>query len=218
MSDASRVVLFGATGMVGSEALEICLQSDEVESVVTIGRRKTGLDHPKLVEIEHSNFLDYSSIEQYLRDSDICLYCLGVYQAEVSKEEFWEITVDYLDALVETLGRNKPDIRFCLFSAQGASTSGRSFMRFANAKGRAENILLGSNLAEKFVFRPGYIRPGQSHLNSTLSARIFEPIYRVLPVIGVDANVLAKAIVDVGIRGHDKVVLENRDLKMFGTE
>ena len=91
-------------------------------------------------------------------------------------------------------------------------------MRFANAKGRAENILLGSNLAEKFVFRPGYIRPGQSHLKSTLSARIFEPIYRVLPVIGVDANVLAKAIVDVGIRGHDKVVLENRDLKMFETE
>ena len=218
MSDASRVVLFGATGMVGSEALEICLRSDEVESVVTIGRRKTGLEHPKLVEIEHRNFLDYSSIDQYLRDSDICLYCLGVYQAEVSKEEFWEITVNYLDALVETLGRNNPDIRFCLFSAQGASTSGRSFMRFANAKGRAENILLGSNLAEKFVFRPGYIRPGKSHLNSTLSARIFEPIYRVLPVIGVDANVLAKAIVDVGIRGHDKVVVENRDLKMFGAE
>ena len=215
MSGSAKVAIFGATGMVGSEALDLCLRSHNVESLISIGRRRTGLDHPKLVEIEHRNFLDYSSIEHNLHDLDTCLYCLGVYQAQVSKEKFWEITVDYLDALIKALEKTNPEIRFCLFSAQGASRSERSFMRFAKAKGRAENLLLHSRLAEKFIFRPGYISPGPKHLNTTISAKAFEPIYRLFPTIGVDAEVLAKAIVDVGLQGHEKTVFENRDLRMF---
>jgi hypothetical protein len=74
---------------------------------------------------------------------------------------------------------------------------------------------LGSNLAEKFIFRPGYIKPGPKHPNKTISAKAFEPFYRLFPAIGVDADVLAKAIVDVGIRGHERTILENRDLRMF---
>ena len=215
MSGSAQVAIFGATGMVGSEALDLCLRSHNVESLISIGRRRTGLDHPKLVEIEHRNFLDYSSIENNLRDRDSCLYGLGIYQAQVSKEKFWEITVDYLDALIKTLEKTNPEIRFCLFSAQGASRSERSFMRFAKAKGRAENLLLRSQLAEKFIFRPGYIKPGPKHLNTTISAKAFEPIYRLFPAIGVDAEVLAKAIVDVGLQGQEKTVFENRDLRMF---
>jgi hypothetical protein len=215
VSEPKKAALFGATGMVGSEVLDICMHSHDVESVISIGRRKTGLDHAKLVETEHHNFLDFSSIEHNLSDLDTCLYCLGVYQAQVSKEKFWEITVDYLDALIRILERINPEIRFCLFSAQGASRSERSFMRFAKAKGRAENLLLGSKLAEKFIFRPGYIKPGPKHLNTTISAKAFEPFYRLFPAIGVDADVLAKAIVDVGIRGHERTILENRDLRMF---
>jgi hypothetical protein len=215
MSGSAKVAIFGATGMVGSEALDLCLRSNDVESLISIGRRKTGLDHPKLVEIEHRNFLDYSLIAHNLCDLNTCLYCLGVYQAQVSKEKFWEITVDYLDALIRTLEETNPEIRFCLFSAQGASRSERSFMRFAKAKGRAENLLLCSQLGEKFIFRPGYIKPGPKHLNTTISAKAFEPIYRLFPTIGVDAVDLAKAIVDVGLQGHEKTVFENRDLRTF---
>jgi hypothetical protein len=134
----------------------------------------------------------------------------------VSKEKFWEITVDYLDALIKTLEQTSPEIRFCLMSAQGASPSERSFMRFANAKGRAENLLLGSQLADKFIFRPGYINPGAKHSNMTISAKVFEPIYRLFPSIGVDASALANAIVKVGLQGYEKTVLENSDLRAFG--
>ena len=201
--------------MVGSEVLDICLGSHEIRSVTTIGRQKSGLEHTKLLEIEHDDFLDFSPIEHNLCELNMCLYCLGVYQAQVSQEKFWEITVDYLDALIRALEKTGPEIRFCLFSAQGASRSERSLMRFAKAKGRAENLLLGSILAEKYIFRPGYIKPGLKHLNTTTSAKIFEPIYRLFPAIGVDSEVLAKAMVDVGIHGHERTVLENRDLRMF---
>jgi uncharacterized protein YbjT (DUF2867 family) len=215
VSIPKKAVVFGATGMVGSEVLELCLRSHEIENVTTIGRRKTGLEQAKLLEIEHNDFLDYSSIERNLSGLDTCFYCLGVYQAQVSKEKFWEITVDYLDALIKMLEQTSPEVRFCLFSAQGASQSERSLMRFANAKGRAENIVLGSELAEKFIFRPGYIKPGPKQKKLTGSAKAFEPIYRLFPAIGVDANVLAKAIVEVGMHGYEKTILENRDLRTF---
>jgi uncharacterized protein YbjT (DUF2867 family) len=212
-----KAVIFGATGMVGGEVLEQCLADDKIESILTIGRRISGADHPKLREIEHSNFLDFSALQSELSDADVCFYCLGVYQAQVSKDQFWEITVDYLDALVRAFERvNNNNVRFCLFSAQGASTSERSPIRFANAKGRAENVLRKSKLAAKYIFRPGYIMPGPRSSNVTLSAKLFEPIYRLFPMIGIDAPELARVMVDVGINQHEKTVFENRDIRGYG--
>ncbi len=212
-----RVVIFGATGMVGGEVLAQCLSNDEIRNVLTIGRRKSGVGHPKLMEIEHSDMLDLSSLETELSDVDVAIYCLGVYQARVSKDEFWVITVDYLESLVRTFERTNKSVRFCLFSAQGASTSERSPIRFAKAKGRAENVLLASGLAEKYIFRPGFIMPGPQSKNATMSAKLFEPIYRLFPRIGIDAPELARVMIAVGLSRHESTVFENRDLRAFGT-
>ena len=211
-----RAAIFGASGMVGSEMLEQCLANDNIESVLTVGRRKSSVDHPKLKEIEHANFLEFSALESELANADVCFYCIGVYQSRVSKEQFWEITVDYLDALVRAFERANQNVRFCLFSAQGASTSERSPIRFAKAKGRAENVLLASKLAEKYIFRPGFIMPGPQSSNATFSAKLFEPIYRLFPMIGIDAPELARVMVDVGINQHEKTVFENRDMRAYG--
>jgi len=211
-----NVLILGATGMVGGEVLERCLADDAVRRVVSIGRRKSGIEHAKLREIEHRDFLDFSALESELANIDVCLYCLGVYQARVTKKQFWEITVDYLETLVRAFERTNRNVRFCLFSAQGASTSERSPIRFAKAKGRAENVLLASQLAEKYIFRPGFIMPGPRSRNATLSARLFEPIYRLFPMIGIDAPALAGVMVDVGLNRHEMTVFENRDMRMFG--
>ncbi len=211
-----RIVIFGATGMVGSEVLAQCLANDNIESVLTVGRRNSGTDHPKLKEIKHRDFLDFSGLEPDLADVDVCFYCLGVYQAQVPKEQFWEITVDYLEALVRAFERTNTNVRFCLFSAQGASSSEKSPIRFAKAKGRAENVLMGSELAEKYVFRPGFIMPGPQSKNATLSAKMFEPIYRLFPIIGIDAPELARVMIDVGINQHEMTVFENRDMRAYG--
>ena len=143
------------------------------------------------------------------------LYCLGVYQAHVSKERFWEVTVDYLKALIDAFERANKDVRFCLFSAHGASTSEKSPIRFAKAKGRAENLLMASDLAEKFIFRPGYILPGPKNKNTTLSARLIEPIFALIPAIGIAAPELARVMVGVAMNRHDLTVFENRDLRAY---
>jgi len=212
-----RVIIFGATGMVGSEVLEQCLANDKVESILTVGRSKSKVDHPKLKEIEHRDFLDFSTLESELACVDVCFYCLGVYQAHVSKQQFWEITVDYLEALVRAFERLNKNVRFCLFSAQGASTNERSPIRFAKAKGRAENLLMASDISEKYVFRPGFIMPGPNSKNATLSAKMFEPIYRLFPRIGIDAPELARIMIDVGMNRHEETIFENRDMRAYGS-
>lgn len=211
-----RVAIFGATGMVGGEVLEQCLANNEIKSILTVGRRKSGVRHLKLKEIGHSDFLNFTALDDELADVDVVYYCLGVYQAQVSKAQFWEITVDYLEALVRAFERANKNVRFCLFSSQGASTSEKSPIRFAKAKGRAENILLASELAEKYVFRPGFILPGAKSKNVTLSAKLFEPIYRLFPMIGIDAPELARVMIDIGMNQHKTTVFENRDMRAYG--
>lgn len=210
-----NVLILGATGMVGSDVLAQCLDNDRIESVLSIARRNSRVDHPKLQEIVHNDFLDFTSLEEKLTNIDVVYYCLGVYQAQVSKAQFWEITVDYLEALIRALERTNKKVRFCLFSAQGASTKESSLLRFANAKGRAENVLTASELSEKYVFRPGFIMPGPASKRSPLYTKLFEPIYRLIPIIGIDAPELARVMIDVGLNGHEITVFENKDMRRY---
>lgn len=209
----SNALILGPTGMVGSEVLGLCLANNEIDHVLSVGRRASGVKHSKLTEIVHRDFLDFSPLTIDLANTDVVFYCLGVYQAKVSKRQFWEITVDYLAALAQNIEQSNKHVRFCLFSAQGASTTERSPIRFARAKGRAENILLASGIKEKYIFRPGFIMPGPKFKSVTLSARLFEPVYRLFPMIGIDAPQLARVMVDIGINRHEMTVFENRDIR-----
>lgn len=210
-----KAIIFGATGMVGSEVLQHCLNNNKIENVISIGRRSTGITHAKLLEIEHDNFLDYSYLEDALKDADVCYYCLGVYQAQVDKQAFWEITVDYVSALISALEDANPKIRFCLFSAQGADQTEKTPFLFGKAKGRAEKKLLDSSLKGKYIFRPGYINPSRTSSDSMWSAIIFRPIYKLLPSIGIDADELGKTMVDVGINGNNTAVMENSGIRTW---
>jgi uncharacterized protein YbjT (DUF2867 family) len=206
-----NVLILGATGMVGAEVLNYCLRTEKITHALVIGRRSTGKTHAKLKEIEHENFLDFSVLKNELENVDVLYYCLGVYQNKVSKEEFWKITVDYQDALIKEL---RSDITFCLFGAQGADQKERSPFLFAKAKGRAERILIESNLARKYIFRPGFINPDNGFRND-IWVKLFQPLYTLFPFIGVDASHLGKVIAQVGIAGHDKTILENKDLRQL---
>ncbi len=208
-----KVIVFGGTGMVGREVLELCLNRPDIKQVVSVGRNKTGISHAKLIEIEHHNFLDFSAIKTELSDADICYYCIGVYQGQVNKNVFWQVTVDYIEALLLDLEKCNTDIKFCLFSSQGANQKESSLIRFANAKGKAEAMLSESRLCSKYIFRPGYIAPSRANTTQSLSAKFFYPLYKLLPFIGIDAHELAKVIVNIGLIGGADKIFENRDIR-----
>ncbi len=215
-----KVLITGATGMVGQQALMLLLENAKVESVLSIGRRKTGIEHPKLEEIAHDNFLDFSSLKEQLTGFDACIHCLGVYQNQVSKEDFFKITCDYQKALTDVLQEANPNLTFCLFGATGADPSEKSSITFAKAKGRAENLLNETSFPKKYIFRPGYIKPTGNRQPSGWIYKLAVPISNVLfnffPKMGISDYDLAKAMVNLALNPEpDSRVFENSEMKEF---
>lgn len=208
-----NVLIFGATGMVGIETLHACLEDDRVDRVVCVVRQSTGVSHPKLSEITHTDFSDYSALTDTITDADLCIHCIGVYQGMLPEDEFLRITCDYFAALVQRIEQIKPALTFCLFSAQGADPTGTSRVLFARAKGRAERTLTESSIQDSYIFRPGYINPGRRQAKSRIPVWLARPVFRLIPLIGVEATDLAQLMVRVGIEGHEQHLFENRDIR-----
>src|SRR5580704_10903248 len=137
-----KVLLFGATGMVGQGVLRECLLDPDVESVVSIGRGATGRQHPKLRELLHANFLDFSAIENQLSGFDACFFCLGVSSVGMREEDYRRITYDFAMAAARTLARLNPNMTFVYVSGTGTDSSEHGRTMWARVKGQTENALL----------------------------------------------------------------------------
>lgn len=204
----ARILLTGGTGMVGRLVLEQLLASPEVGKIVSIGRRQTGLGDDKLREIVHTDFLDLSALASDLANVDVCFHCLGVYQSQVSKKAYFEITCDYQQALTDALSAASPEASFVLFGAKGARPDGKG-MLFARVKGQAENLLQATGFPKKYIFRPGHIQPtGERIPPGGMYRLFFLPImakkFAKNPAIGITDRDLAKAMVTVGIAATEE--------------
>ena len=212
-----KAMLFGATGMTGIEVLHLALVDPRVTQVTTVGRRITGVVHPKLREVVHADMLDVVPLEPLLQQSDLILYCLGVYQNAVPAAEFWTITCGYLEQLLGRLGQIGADPVFCLMGAQGADPSEKSPFRFARAKGRAERFLMESAITRKYIFRPGYIAPGRVASRAPSTEWFSRPLFRIFPSIGIEAVNLAKVMLETGLTRPAQVLYRNAEMRAIAT-
>jgi uncharacterized protein YbjT (DUF2867 family) len=214
-----RLVLVGATGMVGGYALRYALQSAAVGSVTAIVRRKLGISHPKLREVLHSDFADCSSLSQVLSGQDAAVFCLGAYTGAVSDAELRRVTVDYTIEFARVLHGTSPNAAFSFLSGNGADPSGRSRIAFARYKGEAENALLAAGFPSVYIFRPAYIYPVEPRQEPNFSYRLLRAIYPAFQLLFpnqvIRADDLARAMVDVAVQGTDRgaKVFENRDIR-----
>ena len=133
-----RLVIVGATGMVGGYALRYALDNSAVEFVTSIGRKRLGISHPKLKEVLHKNFADCSTLADALLGQDAAVYCLGTYTGSVSDAELRAITADYTIEFARVLRNSSPNAAFSFLSGNGADPTGRSRLAFARYKGQAE--------------------------------------------------------------------------------
>ena len=154
-----RIVIVGATGMVGGYALRYALENSAVGSVTSIGRKKIGISHPKLSEVQHRDFSDCSALAETLLGQDAAVFCLGTYTGSVSDAELRTITAGYTIEFARVLHRSSPGAAFSFLSGNGADPTGRSRMPFARYKGEAENALLAAGFPHVYLFRPAYIYP-----------------------------------------------------------
>src|SRR6266542_5289538 len=215
-----RLVIVGATGMVGGYALRYALEHPAVGRTTAIGRRKLGISHPKLNEVLHRDFADCSALAEALSDQDVVVFGLGAYTGAVPDAELRRITVDYPIEFARVLRGSSPEAAFSFLSGSGADPTGRSRMAFARYKGEAEKALLAAGFPRVYLFRPAYIYPVEPRREPNFSYRLLRVIYpafRLLfPNQVIRADDLAQAMVDVAVRGRGEregLVFENRDIQ-----
>src|SRR5579864_6035246 len=154
-----RLVIIGASGMVGGYALRYALDHPAAGRVMAIGRRKLGIAHPKLDEVLHRDFADCSALAETLSGQDAAIFCLGTYTGVVPDAELRRITVDYTVEFARVLRSSSPNAAFSFLSGNGADPTGRSRLAFARYKGQAEKALLAAGFPRVYLFRPAYIYP-----------------------------------------------------------
>jgi uncharacterized protein YbjT (DUF2867 family) len=216
----NRLVIVGASGMVGGYALRYALDNPGIGTVTSIGRKGLGLSHPKLREVLHQDFADCSALAEALSGQDAAIFCLGAYTGAVPDGEFRRITVDYPIEFARALRESSSDAAFSFLSGSGADPTGRSRMAFARYKGEAENALLAAGFPRVYIFRPAYIYPVEPRREPNFSYRFMRMIYPVfrtlLPNQVIRADDLGRAMVDVVVsetKSAPSWVLENRDIR-----
>jgi uncharacterized protein YbjT (DUF2867 family) len=222
-SRTMRVVLFGATGMIGQGVLRECLLAPTVETVLTVGRSATGQRHAKLREVVHADLFDLTPIEADLRGLDACFFCLGISSAGRSEADYRRITYDLTLAAARTLVSLNPDLTFIYVSGQGTDSTERGRSMWARVKGKTENDLLALH-DKAYMFRPGFVRPMHGARSRTALYRAVyaavTPLYPVLrallPGSVTTTEHLGRAMLAVAATGAPKRVLESREIDALG--
>jgi uncharacterized protein YbjT (DUF2867 family) len=220
-----KVILLGATGMVGQGVLRECLLDPEVESVLTIGRNVTGQNHAKLKEIVQKDLMDYSGIEEKLSGYDACFFCLGISSLGKSEEDYTRVTYGYAMAAAKALMGLNPQMIFEYVSGTGTDSTEQGRTMWARVKGKTENELLGLAFRGAYMFRPAYIQPLHGVKSKTdwyqVIYAVMAPLYPVwkalLPDYVTSTEQVGKAMIAVAKHGAAKRVLENRDINELGS-
>jgi uncharacterized protein YbjT (DUF2867 family) len=215
----TKVILTGATGMVGEGVLHECLLHTAVTQVLVINRRPCGVFHPKLKEIIHADFFDISALETELVNYDACLFCLGVSSVGMKEPEYYRLTYTLTMHVAKTLAKINPDMVFCYISGAGTDSTEKERSMWARVKGKTENDLTKLSFRQVFNFRPGVLEPTKG-LKNTLS--FYRYLGWLLPIIKLLApkwtcslKELGSAMINVVTKGYEKQILEVEDIHVL---
>ena len=215
-----KVILFGATGMVGQGVLRECLLDDHVASVLVVGRSPTGQRHAKLREIIHGNFLDYSAIESELAGYDACFFCLGVSSVGMGEQRYRHLTYDIALAAATTLARQNPQMVLIYVSGRGTDATENGGLMWARVKGKTENDLRRLPFKATYMFRPAAIAPLHGIRSKTawvqaiyvVAAPLLTLLNRLAPSYMTSTEQVGRAMIKVARDGYPKPVLESQDI------
>jgi uncharacterized protein YbjT (DUF2867 family) len=217
-----KVIITGATGMVGEGVLYECLYHPEVEKVLVISRRSCGYSHPKLTEIIHSDFADFSSLDDNLKGYNACYFCLGVTAIRKSEAEYTKVTYTLTLNFATTLASLNPNMTFCYISGAGTDSTEKGRTMWARVKGKTENDLMKLPFKQVYNFRPGGIepflpmKPSQTYYKTYKYLSWFFSLMKVItPNYVIKLKDLAASLINASLIGYSKNILEMKDMKLL---
>jgi uncharacterized protein YbjT (DUF2867 family) len=216
-----RVIITGATGMVGEGVLFECLQNDNVEQVLVIGRKSCGYNHAKLKEIIHEDFFDISPLTELLKGYNDCYFCLGVSSIGKKEAEYFKFTYTLTINFAAILAKLNPEMSFCYISGAGTDSSEKGRIMWAKVKGKTENDLMKLPFKSVYNFRPAFIRttlpvkPSATYYNTYKYTSWIFPILRIVAPNSVTfLKDLALAMINTSISGYTTNILEVKDINL----
>lgn len=206
--------------MVGHGVLLEALDDPDVEAILCVGRRPTGLMHPKLRELTVTDFSDFSSAKDDLAGHDACFFCMGVSAAGMSEADYTRVTYDHTLAAAEGFLAANPDSVFVYVSGAGTDSTEEGRTMWARVKGKTENALLTLPFRAAYMFRPGFIRPERGVTSRTRAYRaiyaLTRPfgglIVRAFPGTATTSTRVGKAMLQVARTTPPSHVVENDDI------
>jgi len=218
-----KVILFGATGMIGQGVPRECLLASDVDRVVTVGRSPTGVSNPKLREIVHKDLWNFRPIEAQLVGLDACFFCLGITSAGMSEADYTRVTYEITMAAANVLLRLNPAMIFVFVSGAGTDSTEHGRLMWARVKGRTENALLRMPFKAAYMFRPGVVQPMHGVQSRTAAYRILYSITaplipllrRLFPNQILTTEEMGQAMLNAVRRGTSTRVLESRDIRQL---
>jgi uncharacterized protein YbjT (DUF2867 family) len=217
-----KVILFGATGMVGQGVLRECLLAPSVESVLVVGRSPTAQRNPRLREILHRDFIDFSAIESELAGFDACFFCLGVSSVGMDEERYRHLTHDITLAAATVLAKLNPGMVFIYVTGRGTDSTEQGRLMWARVKGKTENDLLKLPFKAAYMFRPAAIQPLHGIRSKTAwyqavyvgAAPVLTLLKRIAPAYVTTTEQVGRAMIKVARDGYPKPVLESEDINL----
>lgn len=215
-----KVILFGGTGMVGQGVLRECLLARDVTNILSVVRTPTGQTHPKLRELVHKDFFDFTTVAAELSGYDACYFCLGSTSVGKTESEYTRITYDITVAAADVVAHASPRATFVFVSGMNSDSTEKGPVMWARIKGKAENAVLAMPFKAVYVFRPGLIQPMHGTKSKTPLYRIpyillapFVPwLKRQFPKYVTTTETIGRAMLNVTRRGSPLRILESADI------
>lgn len=217
-----RAIVTGVTGMVGEGVLHECLLHPDVEAVLVITRKGTGVKHAKVKEILLDNFLDLSAIENSLTGYNACFFCLGVTSLGKNENLYHHLTYDLTLYVAETVSRLNNNLTFCYVSGVGTDSTEQGKTMWASVKGKTENALLLLPFRKAYMFRLGYIQPTKGLSNTLKGYKFLSWLYPVwktlLPKYVCTLREVGLAMINIVRIGYEKQLIEVKDIVILAAK
>lgn len=212
-----KILVTGATGLVGAEVIREAIKDDEITQITAIARRALPIRHQKLTAVMHDDFLNYQNLLPVIAPHDACLWCLGISQTQVNKEQYNVITYDYAIAAAKAIQQANPEMIFLFLSGEGADQTEKSSQIFARVKGKTENALMQLGLHNLYIARPGGIRPINKNPNAPFLYKLLLPVFPLMEFLTphkmINSVQVAKALLKIVKTQPQKMLFENMELK-----